>query len=100
MPWRVTDSAPAALLVSPGRLSGLAGINKPADIVLGVEPVVEITPVRIALLLPDVIGGHGNLSIQLVPLRRLPMILRFRWGLILIQTHRGCSLGSSSCSLI
>ena len=38
---RVTGSAPAALLVSPGRLSGLAGIDKPADIVLGVEPVVE-----------------------------------------------------------
>jgi len=97
---RVTGPAPPALLVSPGRLSGLVSIDKPADIVLGAEPVVEITPVRMALFLPDVIGGHGNLSLQSLPLRRLPRIFRFRWGLILVQTHRGGSLGSSSCSLI
>ena|GEM_PF-4293851 len=97
---RVTGSAPPALRVSPGRLSGLAGIDKPADIVLGAEPVIEITPVRMALLLPDVIGGHGDFSLLSVPLRRLPRMFRFRWGLILVQTHRGGSLGSSSCSLI
>jgi len=85
---------------SPGRLSGLVSIDKPADIVLGAEPVVEITPLRMALLLPDVIGGQGDLSLLSVPLRRLRRFFRFQWGLILVRTHRGDSLGSSSCSLI
>ena len=97
---RAEDFNLAALSVSPGRLSGLAGIDKPADIVLGAEPVVEVTPVRMALLLPDVIGGLGDLWLLSVPLRRLPRTFRFQWGLILTQTHRGSSLRLNSCSLI